>query len=81
MYMTYFVTITSQGQISIPADIRRKFQLDKKRNLLIRTEGDKIILTPETDISDLKGILKTKKLIPYQKARKAFEEALARGEV
>lgn len=32
------------------------------------------------DILELRGIFKTKKRIPFRKIRKAFEEALARGE-
>lgn len=33
------------------------------------------------DILELRGIFKTKKRIPFRKVRKAFEEALAKGEV
>ena len=35
----------------------------------------------EKDILSFEGIFKTKKKIPFKKIRKAFEEALGRGEV
>lgn len=78
--MIHFVTITSQGQISIPAEIRRRFSLDQRKKARVEVVGDKIIITPEKDIEELMGIFKTTKKIPFRKARKAFEEALARGE-
>lgn len=41
----------------------------------------KVIIKPQKDIDDLMGIFKTKKKIPFRVARRAFEEAMARGEV
>ena len=81
MYMLHYVTITSQGQITIPAVIRRKHGLDKIKKAQVISNGDNIIIKPETDIMDLYGVFKTKKRIPFKKAREAFEEAMARGEV
>mgnify|MGYP001603316230 CR=1 FL=1 len=78
--MTYFVTITSQGQMSIPVDIRRALGLDKSRKAIVRADGDKIVVEPVPDILSLRGIVKTKKKIPFWKTRKAFEEALSHGE-
>ena len=80
MYMFHYVTITSQGQISIPAKIRRKFSMDKTKKVLLDVVDGKIIITPEKEIDELMGIFKTKKRIPFKVARKAFEEALGRGE-
>lgn len=81
MYMPYYVTITSQGQISIPAPIRRKLSLDKVRKAIVEVEKDKIVITPTKDIDELMGIFKTKKRISPKAARRAFEKALARGQV
>ncbi|OGG02155.1 hypothetical protein A2W14_06515 [Candidatus Gottesmanbacteria bacterium RBG_16_37_8] len=78
--MIHYVTITSQGQISIPVEIRRQFSLDKRKKAMVEVVGDKIIITPEREIDELMGIFKTDKKIPFRKARQAFEEALARGE-
>lgn len=81
MYMMYSATVTSQGQITIPAKVRRQLKLDKRRNVIIETQGEKIVITPEVDILELRGVFKTKKKIPFKVARKAFEKALGRGEV
>lgn len=81
MQMLYPVTITSQGQITIPAKLRRELDLDKTKRLILKVDGKKLVAEPEQDILDLKGIFKTKKKIPFRKIRAAFEEAMARGEV
>lgn len=78
--MTYIVTVTSQGQISIPAPIRRKLRLDKSRLAIVRLRGDEITIKPVKDILDMRGIFKTDKKIDFKETRKKFEEALARGE-
>lgn len=59
--MTYTVSITSQGQISIPAKLRRKFKLDKRGKVIISEESDKLILEPVADFLSLKGSLKSNK--------------------
>lgn len=78
--MTYTVTITSQGQMSIPVDLRRAFGLDKTRKAIVYADGDKIVVEPVKDILELRGVVKTKKKIPFRTIRNAFEEALAKGE-
>lgn len=59
--MTYTVSITSQGQISIPAKLRRKFRLDKSGKVIISEESDKLILEPVEDFLNLKGSIKSNK--------------------
>ena len=58
--MTYLVTVTSQGQISIPAHLRRKLALDKTQ-LTISEEDGKLILETVPDLLSLGGSLKTNK--------------------
>lgn len=79
--MTYFVNVTSQGQMSIPASIRRALGIQKKKKVIVRLEKGKMIVSPVSDILDFEGIFKTNKKIPFRVTRKAFEEALGRGEV
>ena len=55
------VTITSQGQISIPAKIRRQLGLNKNSKAIVSTDGEKIIVEPTKDLLDLAGSLKTNK--------------------
>lgn len=76
--MIYSATITSQGQISIPASIRRKFILDKVKKVTIEADNEKIIIKPESDILKLRGIFKAKKKIPFKKIRATFGEYLAK---
>ena len=77
MRMTYFITITSQGQLSIPASIRKQLSLDKVKKATLEMRDNKIIIEPIKDIIALRGVFKTDKKIPFKKARQAFEQAVA----
>lgn len=79
--MTYTVSITSQGQFTIPIDIRRALGLQKASKAIARVEEGKMIVEPERDILALRGIFKTKKKISWKKTRKLLDEAWARGEI
>lgn len=81
MYMNYFVTITSQGQLTIPAAIRKELSLDVTRKVVIRSENNSVVIEPVRDISEFKGIFATAKRYTREQERKAFEEALAHGKV
>lgn len=78
--MLHYVTVTSQGQITIPAKIRRKYKFDKNRKVVLVDEGEKLSITHIPDILSFRGIFKTKKRIPFRKTRAMFEEALSKGE-
>lgn len=60
--MTYLVSITSQGQISIPSKIRKELGFSKNKKALISVEQGKVILEPVRDILELRGSLKTTKI-------------------
>ena len=60
--MSQTVSITSQGQITIPASIRRLLGLDKYPKASIRTEDNRIIVEPITDLLEMKGVLSKKAL-------------------
>lgn len=79
--MTYTVAITSQGQISIPAKIRRQFGLDKIKRAIVSSSEGKIIVEPVQDILDLGGIFKTKIKVSPKQIRKGFEQYLAKEAV
>jgi len=69
----YTVSITSQGQITIPAPIRRKLGLNKssKATATLTTEG--LMLKPKVDFLTLGGSLVTnKKPISGNKIREMF---------
>lgn len=56
--MQQIVSITSQGQITLPASIRRLFNLDKYKKALVKAESSRIIVEPIDDITTLAGALK-----------------------
>ncbi len=75
--MTYTVSITSQGQISIPAPLRKKLGLDKFNKAIIREEKGRILIEPIKDLIDLKGSLSTGKTGNSSQIRQAFGEYVA----
>ncbi len=55
--MVHLISITSQGQISIPAVMRRDMQLDMYKKVFIRRIGKQIIIEPVENILSLAGSL------------------------
>ena len=53
----YTVSITSQGQISIPVKIRKELGFHKHKKAIVTIEGGKMVVEPVTDFMSLKGIL------------------------
>ncbi len=43
------VTTSNRGQIVIPKDIRKRLQIVPGKKLLVKTEGDHVIITPLPD--------------------------------
>lgn len=77
--MVYTVTITRQGQISIPVKLRRTYNLNGPKKVSLRPLGHgQLLLEPVGDILSLKGALKTKKRYTKKQIRKAFADYLAR---
>lgn len=58
--MAQLVSITSQGQISIPVKIRRELDLSKKKKALVRREGEKVVIEPVEDLFSLAGAFRYK---------------------
>ncbi len=59
--MTYTVTITSQGQLSLPAKVRRELGFAKTNKAILSVEDGKVTLEPVRDLLELAGSLKTNK--------------------
>lgn len=75
--MSFTVTVTNQGQISIPIELRRKYALSGGKTIVLRDSGaGEINMRPIPDIFELKGAFKTRKKISAKKIREAFEEYL-----
>ncbi len=75
--MVYTVSITSQGQISIPAKLRRELGLGSGKRALVSVEGERLIIEPVADLLDLKGSLKTNIKATPRQIREAFGQYLA----
>jgi len=60
--MTFTATVTSQGQITIPVEIRKKLNLDKNRKIVLKLENNTIFMEVEPDIFALEGIFKNRAL-------------------
>ena len=76
--MVYTVSITQQGQISIPASLRKSLGLNRSKKALVYEQGGKILIDPVIDLLSLKGSLKTNKKISSEKIRTEFEQYLAK---
>lgn len=49
------VTVTSKGQVTIPADLRRKFRIEEGSKVEIVEEDGRIVVKRKTSIYDLAG--------------------------
>ena len=78
--MTYVVSITSQGQMTIPKAVRDHFGLVGAVKAEVRLDGDEMIVKPKTDFWALEGIAKTPVKLSDQElkqARSKFEKSWA----
>lgn len=76
--MSYTVSITSQGQISIPAPLRKKMGLNKFERALVTEKEGKLIIEPVKDLLELRGTLKTDISATSPQIREAFTEYTAK---
>jgi len=60
--MTFTATITSQGQITIPAKIREQLNLDASKKVILTLNKDNVILESEPNIAVLEGIFKRRSI-------------------
>lgn len=70
--MSTTVSITSQGQVSIPAAIRRQLGLSLGGKAVVSVQDNKMIVEPVPDFLSLKGSLQTNK--PALSAREIHEQ-------
>lgn len=60
MHMQSYITITSQGQITIPAAMRQALKINPPQKTLVNLVGNQVIIEPIPDLKQLKGKLKHK---------------------
>ena len=69
-----YATVKAKGQVVIPVDIRRKFQIDEGTRVAFLEENGRLIIQPVTDefIDGMRGILAGRNLpqrIPHEPDR------------
>lgn len=74
----YPVSITSQGQISIPAPLRRLLGFDKTKKAVAYATDEGVLIKPVKDFLELSGTFKTTKRATPKQIRKAFEEYMGK---
>ena len=54
-----YATVKNKGQVVIPVDIRRRFQIDKGTRVSFLEDAGRLFIQPVTDefIDDMKGML------------------------
>lgn len=69
--MTYIVSITSQGQVTIPKSLRKAFGISGRAKAHMTKNGDRIELKPYVprDIFSLYGILKDNPVVKANKGK------------
>jgi len=76
--MSQLITVTSQGQISIPAPLRRLFGLTTGSRVFVSAAGHRIIVEPASDFLSLKGSLASKAVTgPTSQIIKQEEQAIS----
>lgn len=80
--MQNIVSITSQGQLTIPKSIRKSFGIKRSTKAVIKRMGNKIIVEPKSDFWSLAGSLSSKIKLSdseLRKARKEFSKSWSRA--
>lgn len=79
--MDHLVSITRQGQLTIPKSLRDVFGIHASAKALVRQEGDTIVVKPAANFWELAGSLKSSKVLSARAlggARRAFARDWAR---
>ncbi|MGB9105279.1 MAG: AbrB/MazE/SpoVT family DNA-binding domain-containing protein [Terriglobales bacterium] len=71
-----FTTITSKGQLVIPAGLRRKLGMKQGTRVAVHESGGQLILQPITDeyIDSLRGMIKDADRLIQQRQRDHLED-------
>lgn len=69
-------TISTKGQITLPADMRRKLKIKPKDRVVLEMTGDAILIKKVPDFFELEGFLGPAK--SFEEERKEMKNAVAR---
>lgn len=51
------VTVSTKGQIAIPADIRDELRLERGKRMVVTVKNGVVVMKPLKNLSELKGVL------------------------
>jgi AbrB family looped-hinge helix DNA binding protein len=71
-------TVTTKGQVTIPADIRSLFHIHPNDRVDFIVEGERIVLTRVRNLKDLRGSVKTAGVGDAVAERAAAKAAVAK---
>ncbi|MEN6372854.1 MAG: AbrB/MazE/SpoVT family DNA-binding domain-containing protein [Armatimonadota bacterium] len=77
------IYVSDKGQVTLPADIRKKLGIIPKSKMEIEVRDNEVVLKPVRSIMDVKGIFRGLKMgnaEDWEKIRQKTEKAIA-GEV
>ena len=66
------ITVTTKGQITIPADLRRELQISEGTKLIVTREGEALKIIPVPKLSQLAGV--DKNIFKGRKPSKELEK-------
>jgi len=70
-----FSTISTKGQITLPARMRKQLGIKAHDRVVVETSGNSILIEPAADFFELKGFLGT--ALPRAEERKRTQKAVA----
>ena len=71
-------TVTTKGQVTIPVDIRSRFNIHPNDRVDFYVEGDRILLMPVRSLKNLRGAVKSAGVGDPVEERSAAKTAVAR---
>lgn len=74
--MLGYSIVNSKGQVTIPADIRKKLGIKPGQTMAINKDADMVIIKPAGGYESLQGIIKSTKKPNPKKMRENFEKYL-----
>ncbi len=77
--MQLFSTITSKGQVLIPATIRNKLNMKPSDRVIFNVTGSKLVAEKATSTDEMYGFIKTGKKLSNRQLENAINRATEEG--
>ena len=74
--MNGFSTLTQKGQVAIPKSIRDYFDLKPSDKVYFEVKDNSIVARRLSSIEEMRGIVKTNKILPKKEMKKIIREAV-----